>query len=209
MKQFCLLALLVGSLFFSTGYGCFRGNPRSNDSLLTRLKSNRENTDQYYLTHADDMISFDKAPGVDTLLEVLDTSQQKGDHKRPDKPEYSYDILKDANGRIVYIDRMSSNENPYALHIYIHYFNDQGNTYAFMKKEAVFFNYVKTKFPIDFHLWYYDKNFKVIGETDTVKDSNHQVVTLTTDERKQMDFKHDIYKNVATCLKGYGIKLKY
>jgi hypothetical protein len=208
MKQLFLLALVAVSLEFLPGYRCCSEKPRSTDSLLTKLKANRENAEEYYITHGDDLISFVKAPGGDTLIEVLDTLQQKNGHKLPDQTGYSYDILKNADGRIIYIDRMSSTENPYSLRIYVHYFDKKGNTYAFQRKEAMFFDDGKPKLVIDDHTMYYNKDFKIIGETDTIKDSNHQLVSLTKEERNKMKFKYDIYRTLATCLKGYSIKLK-
>ena len=210
MKRIFLLLLVIASLGFSSGYRCSSIKHRSDDSLLVKLKADIESTDEYYRTHGDDLISFAKAQGVDTLLQIMDTlSQAKNKGKWPDKLEYNYDISKDTTGKIRYIDRISSSENPYTLQIYIHYFDEQDNTCAFRRKEAMFFDGAKPKLVIDDHLMYYDKDFRVIGESDTVKDTNHQFVELTQEERNKMDFKHDIYRNLNSCLKGYHIKLKY
>jgi hypothetical protein len=210
MKRIFLLILVITGLAFSSGYRCSRGKYRSADSLLVKLQADRESMDGYYLIHGDDLITLAKAPGVDTLAEIMDTlSQAKDMGKWPDKIEYSYDILKDTIGRVRYIDQISSTENPYSIRIYIHYFDEQGNTYAFRRKEGMFFEGAKSKLILDDHLMYYNKDFSVIGESDTVKDINHQPIKLTQEERNKMDFKYNIYRNLNNCLNGYGIRLKH
>jgi YD repeat-containing protein len=142
------------------------------------------------------------------LIGVLDTLQQINGHKVLDSTEYSYDVLKNANGKLIYINRLSSIKSPYSLHIYVHYFDEQGSTYAFQKKEVMFFDGDNPKLVMDDHVVYYDKDFRVIGETDTVKNTDHKIINLTTDERKKMAFKYDSYRNLTSCLKGYRIRLK-
>jgi hypothetical protein len=205
MKQYVLLAVVASSLLFLTGNGCISGRSRSEDSLLEKLKRNRENAEYYHITHGNDLISI---AGLDTSIEALDTIQQKNGHKLPHATDYTLDILKNASGRVIYIDRISTTKSPYSLQTYAHYFDERGNTYAFQIKEAMYFGGDKPKLVIDNHVMYYDKYFRIVGETDTAKDTNHQLIILTTEERKKMDFKHKIYKNLARCFTGSGLTLE-
>ncbi len=46
---------------------------------------------------------------------------------------------------------------------------------------------------LDDHLRYYNKDFKIINESDTVRDViNHQLVTLTKDKLHQMGVKYHL-----------------
>jgi hypothetical protein len=205
MKQLSLLLIIAISLWFSTGCQHSSGKSRSTDSLFTKLKKTVERVDEYYRTHSDDFTTLAKVSGVDTLLEITDPT------KWPAKYDYSYVVLKDTSGRIIYIDKILDSEKEKSIQICIHYFDEHGNTYAFRTKESMVFENVKERMMmvIDDHLKYYNRDFKMINESDTVRNViNHSLVALTKDERKQMDFKYDVYRNLHSCLKGYNIKLK-
>jgi hypothetical protein len=205
MKQLFLLAPMAIGLWLFTGCQHSSAKPRSTDSLLDKLKATVEKADEYYRTHGDDLITFVKVPGVDTLLEIEDANEM------PDKYDYNYDVLKDSNGTIVYIDKILEIEKGKSIQICVHYFDEKDNTYAFRTTESMVFDHDKERMMmvVEDHLRYYNRDFNIINESDTVRNViNHQFVSLTKDERHQMEFKYQIYKNLSSCLNAYNIKFK-
>lgn len=123
----------------------------------------------------------------------------------PDNLEYTYNILRDSTGRIIFIAQMPYSESGDWFISNAHYFDEQGNTYAFERQENVFNDEVKGGVVKHSISKLYGEGFKNVITINKVTDVHGKIIP-----KKVYDFPSDkyvIYPNLANCLAAYRIKL--
>jgi hypothetical protein len=172
---------------------------RVTDSVLTNLKAKKAATDKYVNTHAKEMAVFVKIPGKKGLIRVYN-------EKWPNEIEYTCNILKDKNGKIIYVFQAPFSESGDWDISYEHYFDKDGNVFAFYKDESIFDDNVKEGIIRNRLLNYYNKDFKVINQKSWLADEKGNVVKANKNKFDFRDYKYTIYKSLTECLKALNLK---
>jgi len=170
------------------------------DSVLIKLKNKKAAVDQYIIKHGKALIVLVKIPGKTNLLWI------KNAHW-PDEIEYTYNILKGPSGKIIFIAQIPYSESGDWDIEYKHYFDEQGNTYAFNKEESIFGDNVKGGVIREILFNYYDGKFNNINHVNILTDKDYQLIKRNKNMYNFRDFKYNIYKNLNECLIGYNIQL--
>ena len=89
---------------------------------------------------------------------------------------------------------------------YTHYFDSKGNTYAFRRGANIFDNGVKGGVIYETSVRYYDKGFKLLSKSRTLKDGKGKSVK-NDGHIDAHNYKYNIYRNTTDCLKACNIKL--
>ena len=200
MKILCFFLAL--SLFFS--------HPNTNhtlspvllqaDSSLIKLKTMKLIADDTLKHHEKEIIVLVKVPGKVNLLRV------KGD-KWPEEIEYTYNIKKDSTGKIFEIVQMPNSESGDWFLSLAHYFDNNGNTYAFQRNFNVFDSEIKGGVIYETTAKYYDSQFKQLGKNHKVTDINGKRVNDKNTPLDAYNYKYTVYRSLNECLKAYHIKL--
>lgn len=125
----------------------------------------------------------------------------------PEEPEYCYNVLKNSTGRVIVAAQMPYSQSGDWYIQYRHYFDDNGNLYAFSKTETVFDDSVKGGLAMEILVRYYDRHFNVISQTYRLTDKDEKLLKRKKQEFDFREYHYRIYPNVADCLKAYNIKL--
>ncbi|QHS54629.1 hypothetical protein GWR56_03365 [Mucilaginibacter sp. 14171R-50] len=198
MKTFCLFIV-----FFAAGISGFaqtKAIDRSKaNSLLVLLKSKRAAVDAYVKKHDKKLLLYSKIPG-----EKIPVRVKNG--KWPDEVEYSYNLLKDSLGKIVMIAEIPFSQSGDWYITYTHYFDEDGNTYAFKKETNTFDSEVKDGVIYETLIRYYGASLKLLNKTYSLKDKGGKPIK-NNGHIDVYQYKYNIYKNAAECLKAYNIKM--
>ncbi|MDB5126220.1 hypothetical protein [Mucilaginibacter sp.] len=168
------------------------------DSTLTSLKSKRTAVDVYVKKHDKELLLYSKIPGRKTPVKVTMEDW-------PDAGEGSYNVLKDSSGRIVMIAEIPFSQSGDWYITYTHYFDENGNTYAFRKETNTFDSDVKGGVIYETLVKYYGANLKLLNKTYSLKEKSGKPIK-NNGHIDVYQYKYMIYKNSAACLKGYNIK---
>ncbi|MES2064661.1 MAG: hypothetical protein V4456_22275 [Bacteroidota bacterium] len=172
---------------------------RSDDPSFVSLKAKKAATDKYLKTHTKQMLVLVKVPNKKDFVYVYNG-------KWPNEVEYTLNILKNKNGNIIYVSQSPFSESGDWDISYEHYFDEEGNVFAFYKEESIFDENVKGGVVRSKLLNYYNKNFKIITQNNWLVDVNGNVIKANKNDFDFRDYNYTIYKNLADCLKGYNIK---
>lgn len=169
------------------------------DTNLVTLKNKKAAIDQYEYNHRKEMTVFIKLEGKKKLIRAKNENW-------PDYTEYIYNVLKDESGKIILTEQIPYSQSGDWYVEWKHYFDANGNIFAFSKRETVFDNGVKGGVAVEESLKYYDSNFKVVGQTSRLTDKDEKTLNRNKNEFNFRDDKFNIYRNVNDCLKGYHIE---
>ncbi|MBB5396994.1 hypothetical protein [Mucilaginibacter sp. AK015] len=198
MKTFCLFIVLFAAGI--SGFAQTKAADRSKaDSMLALLKSKRATVDAYVKKHGKKLLLYSKIPGKKVPVRVRN-------EKWPDEVEYSYNVLKDSLGKIVMIAEIPFSQSGDWYITYTHYFDEDGNTYAFKKETNTFDNEVEDGVIYETLISYYGGSLKLLSKTYSLKDKSGKPVKNNS-HIDVYQYKYIIYKNVAECLKAYNIKM--
>jgi hypothetical protein len=185
------------------------GNPKHSSTVKTpksvssvsALKRKRDNIEAYSLQHKNNMLVFAKVPGKDVLLKIEN-------EKWPDEVEYSYNVLKDDNGKIIMIDASPVSESGDWDVSHTHYFYSDGNTFLF-ERNANAFNGCLTNDSVVYETVkkYFAPSFKLLKQQDIVVDKNGKALDKSKCAVDVAIEDARVYPNVNACLKAYHIKL--
>ena len=166
---------------------------------IAQLKAKRAAADKYLKQHDAALLLFAKAPGKEETIKV-----KNGEW--PEEVEVSYNVLRNAKGKIIMIMEIPFSQSGDWSITYTHYFDDAGNTYAY-KKETNVFDDVKGGIIYGTEVNYYDSSFKPLARSKTLQDKFGTKVK-DTGHINMYDswYKHSIYKNLKVCLAGYHLK---
>jgi hypothetical protein len=168
------------------------------DSLLANLKKKISDIDKYEYQHRKEMNTFISIEGKKGLKKVKNEDW-------PDDTEYIYHVLKDASGKVILTEQMPYSQSGDWYEEFKHYYDSDGKTIAFSKRETVFDESVKDGVVMQSTLKYYDKKFNLIAQTNNLNDSKGKLIKRKAIEFNFRDDKYVIYKTVNDCLKGYHI----
>jgi hypothetical protein len=138
-------------------------------------------------------------PGKKSLIRVYN-------EKWPDEIEYTYNIVKDKGGKIIYILQTPFSESGDWDISYKHYFDEDGHVFAFYRVESIFDDNVKGGVIRNTVLKYYNKDFKIVKQNNRLEDTKGALVKANKNNFNFRDYNYTIYKNLAECLKGYNVK---
>jgi hypothetical protein len=200
MKNLVLLFLpAICIMLFNSNY-TNRHNHSETNYLLKSLIREKANTDKLLSDQNNKLIVLVKVPGSNDLVLV------KND-KWPETVEYTYNVLKNAAGKIILVAQIPYSESGDWNIQYKYYFDTEGKTFAF-ERNANFFNSECTDGAahevID---KYYDRDFKTLNETYKLTNEKHKALIKAkcTSPYDFTDYK--IYKNVNACLADFKINL--
>jgi hypothetical protein len=200
------MKILYLSLFFV--FGLFLSKQSHNypvklasqkDSIILKLKNKKAAVDQYLLKHDKALVVFVKIPGKKNLIRIENENW-------PDEIEYTYNILKNSSGKIIFVAQIPYSESGDWDIAYRHYFDEQGNTYAFNKVESIFGD-VKGGVIREILLTYYDEKFKNISQVNSFTDKDYRTIKINKNKFDFHDYDYNIYKNLSDCLASYNIKI--
>ena len=119
--------------------------------------------------------------------------------------EYTYNVLKDASGKINFIAQIPHSESGDWDIEHLTYFDESGKTFAFVDKQSIFTDY-KGGIIREISTRYFDQNFHQLKKVDKLVDKDFKPIAV---DKTKFDFRDDqfvIYKNVNQCFNGYGFK---
>ena len=202
MKILSLLAISSISVLFHYGTAEKKYVSSGVDTAYILLKQKKKAIDEYEFRHRKDLIFLIKLEGKKDLLKV-----KEGDW--PDNTECVYTILKNATGKIMLIEQSPYSQSGDWYVEWKHYFDANGNTFAFSKRESLFDESVKGGMAIEEFIKYYDVNFKTVNQSFRLTDVNDKTIKRNRNEFNFRNDKYSIYKNVNDCLSVYHIKLEH
>ncbi|MFA6249841.1 MAG: hypothetical protein WC615_23105 [Mucilaginibacter sp.] len=167
------------------------------DSVVTALKNKRAATDKYLDKHGKALLLYSKLPKKKTPVKVLNDNW-------PEEGGDSYNVLKDTAGKIIMIAEIPFSESGDWFITYTHYFDANGNTYAFRRQSNTFDDSVKDGVIYETSVKYYDVNFKPVAKIYTLKDKRGRPIK-NNGHINIYDYKYSVYKNSAECLKALNL----
>ena len=163
-----------------------------------KLASKKNAIDHYIDTHTKSAIVFVKVPGNKNLVAV------KND-RWPDEVEYTYNIYKNPTGKIVFIAQIPFSESGDWDIVHKYYFDDHGNTFAFLKQASIFNDDLKGGVVREILLNYYDQKFKNISQVTKLTDKDYRSIRKNKNSYDFPDDQSVIYKNLSECVAAYNI----
>jgi hypothetical protein len=181
-----LITILVAFIFFT--------------QTSSRLEEQKRYIDQYIVKHPREVILLAKVPKKKESVRI------KNEHW-PEDVEYSYNVLKDGKGKIIFIAQIPFSESGDWHITYSYYFDNNGKLYCF-ERFTGFFNSGCTDDAAHETIGkYYDEKFKLISQFYRLTDSKNKPLNKNKCVLNY-DFKdYKIYKNVDECLRSFNIKL--
>ena len=132
------------------------------DNVAILLKKRTDSISNYILKHNNQLIVFAKIHSKKDPVRVVND-------KWPDDVDYSYNILKDSTGRVIFIAEMPYSESGDWYIEYRHYFDNSGNTIAFERITNVFDSDVKGGVIYETLINYYLPGLKLKDKIYTLK----------------------------------------
>jgi hypothetical protein len=164
------------------------------------LKKKKLDIDQYIPKHPKELILLAKVPKKKELVRV------KNQHW-PEDVEYSYNVLKDETGKIIFITQSPFSESGDWDITYSYYFNASGEIFCFERFTGFFNSGCTDDAAHETIAKYYDTKFKIVSQSYKLTDSKNKPL-----KKSKCVFNYDfkdykIYKTVNDCLKSFNIKL--
>ena len=195
-----LSLLLISIILLSKPSPTALGSPSNKDSVLSRLEKKRATIDKYVYKHQKEIIVLAKVSGKGNLVLVKNENW-------PDNTEYSYNVLKDSTGRTIMIAEMPYSESGDWYIEYKYYFDSNGKTFAFSKRETVFDDSVNGGIAMEELFKYYDGDYKMLAQIEKLTDKDEKPIKRNKSEFGFPEYKYNIYPNVNSCLVAYYIKV--
>jgi hypothetical protein len=176
----------------------------NSDVSLGSLQKATSNINAYEFKHRKQLIVLAKLEGRKQLVKI------KGDDF-PDNTVFIYSILKDSTGRIIAIEQVPYSQSGDWYEEFKHYFDEDGNTFAFTTRTTVFDDSVKGGVAMCLSSNYYSADLHLISHINRLTDSKEK--PLKGRKSTEFDFRNDpykVYRSVNDCLKAYNIdKVKF
>ena len=196
MKFICVFILLIGSVLAKAQTTT---DIAATDSVATTLKKEKLATDKYLDKHGKSLLLYSKVPKKKIPVRVIN-------EKWPEDGSDSYNILKDATGKIIMIAEIPISESGDWFITYTHYFDVNGNTYAFRRQANTFDDRVKGGVIYETLVKYFNVNLKPVAKTYTLQDKKGRPIK-NSGHINIYDYKYTVYKNSAECLKALNLKV--
>jgi hypothetical protein len=168
-------------------------------AVIRRLEIKKDSIDKLLEKRGKSVLVYAKAPGRKTWIAITND-------KWPDKIDYTYNVLKNASGKIILIAQIPYSESGDWDIEHFSYFDEGGKIFAFVDKQSIFTDY-KGGIVREISTRYFDENFHQLKKADELVDKDFKPVRV---DKHNFDFRDDqfiIYKNANECLGGYGFRL--
>lgn len=196
-----LLFILSSGLLFTSQRQAVKTAVSKDGPAVTAIKLKTEKADDYEYRHHKQLITFVKLEGKKKLVSVKN-------EEYPENTDYIYNVLKDADGKVLLTEQVPYSQSGDWYTEYKHYYDASGKTIAFRLTETVFDESVKGGMAVHSITKYYDKDFKVIAQRSSLTGKSGKPITKKLSEFDFHDEKYEIYPTAAECLGGYHINLK-
>lgn len=201
MKALLLISVCLAGFYLSfSGPISINSNYQANPPL-SELKKKKDVIDKYLSKYKKSAIVYAKVPGKRKLVPI------KNEHW-PEDVECTYNIFKNQADKIICIFEIPYSESGDWSIIYKHYFDDDGKTFSFSKKESIFDNNVEGGAVKEYLVRFYNDKFKNIGEINRVTDKDDRPIGKNKNMFDFREYEYKTYKNLSECLTGYNIHLK-
>jgi len=171
-------------------------NPQSSkDNLKSQLKHQKFSIDS--LATSANLLLFVKTPDKKDLQAL-----KKGE-TYPGKIEASYNVLKDSNGKIVYIAEIPFSPKDDWFIAYKSYFDKHGKLFAFQRQNNFFHSECTKGAALENLIRFYGEDFSVIDSSYTLTDSNKKQLDKAT-----CKFPYDFPYTVVKTLEEYKRSIK-
>jgi hypothetical protein len=147
--------------------------------LLDRLKDQKASIDSLLNRRKDRILVLVKLSSKDALIPLKDTVL-------PDDTETSFNILKDSVGHIVAILESPYSESGDWYIAYVHYFDNDGKTFAFSKQTNFFNSGCTEGVAYETSIEYYDNDFKQVSKEYKLVDEKDSAIN-----KSKCDFPYD------------------
>lgn len=141
-----------------------------------------------------------------SLLENHENVLKNANILGPDKPVMTFHVLRDSIGRVLAIFQVPAQKNMKWSIGFTHYFDEDGNTFAF-ERHGNFTNLdcvTKDRYICDERIEYFDSNFKSIAKAHILKDDLGRTLTNANCSFTH-DSPYDILPNVKKYFNTYAI----
>ena len=168
-------------------------------AVIRLLEIKKDSIDKLFEKRGKSVLIYAKVSGRKALVAVTN-------NKWPDGIDYSYNVLKNASGKVILIAQIPYSESGDWDIEHLSYFDESGRMFAFVDKQSIFTDY-KGVFVRSIGTRYFDDNFHQLKKADELVEKDFKPVKA---DKSDFDFQDDqfvIYKNVSQCRKGYGLKL--
>ena len=120
-------------------------------AVIRQLEIKRDSIDKLLKKHGNLLFTYAKIPGRKALVAVTND-------KWPDEMDYTYNVLKNASGKIILIAQIPYSESGDWDIEHLSYFDGSGRIFAFVDKQSIFTDY-KGGIVRAINTRYFDENF--------------------------------------------------
>lgn len=189
--QYILISLLL-AFTFGNGFRVELDALAESSLLLEKLQTRKAELDSSRKHQKLRLEILVKEPGKSGLTPVMNNNW-------PAEFETTYDLWKDANGRVLVLG-----EYPYSKsgdwHLGLeHYFNESGETFAFEKKTNFFNSPCINGVAFETETKYFDKSFSAISKEHTLKDIDGNALDIKTCQAAY-NWPYEVSRNLADCI---------
>lgn len=164
------------------------------------LRKKKVEIDNYIKKHPKALVLLAKVPKKKELVRVKN-------EKWPDEVEYSYNVLKDSTGKVIFIMQSPFSESGDWDITYSYYFDPSGEIFCFERFTGFFNSGCTEDAAHEIITKYYDPKFALVSSLYKLTDSKNKPLNKSKCVFNY-DFKgYKIYKRVDDCLKSFNIKL--
>lgn len=164
------------------------------------LEKKKLEIDQYMKKHSKQFFLFAKVPKKKELVRV-------DNDKWPEEVECSYNILKDAAGKVIFIAQIPYSESGDWNINYSYYFNPSGELFCFNRFTGFFNSGCTDDAAHETITKYYNRKFNIVSNSYILTDSKKRPLNKLKCAFPYEFKDYKIYKNVNECLKAFNIKL--
>ncbi|WP_256011124.1 hypothetical protein [Desertivirga xinjiangensis] len=154
------LIFLFTALLFASACA----NKNRNNAEAVRLKHEKYQIDS--LLSDSSLVLYVKTPGKSELTQV------KRGERYPKQIEASYNVLKNKDGKVVYIAELPFSPKDDWFIAYRHYFDENGRLFAFQRQNNFFKSECTRGAALENLTLFYDTNFRMLDSVYTLTDSN-------------------------------------
>lgn len=165
--------------------------------VLETLKVKKALTDTLVATNILTVEILVKEPGNKKLVVVVNENF-------PEEVEVTYNILRNADGKILLVGEYPYSESGDWDIGYEHYFDESGLTFSFQKRTNFFNSFCTDGVAYENVVEYYDSSFNRLHQAYSLIDENKQTL-----KKEECEFPYDYPYEVSNSLKEYLKRINY
>jgi hypothetical protein len=197
-NSFLVIGWLLSCSMHVNKLCCPPKQPIVKEAVIRRLETKKDSIDKLLKKPGKSLFIYAKVPGRKAWIAITND-------KWPDEIDYTFNVLKNAAGKIILIAQIPYSESGDWDIEHLSYFDESGRIFAFADKQSISTDY-KGGIVRKISTRYFDQNFHQLKKVDELVDKDFKPVSV---DKANFDFRDDqfiIYKNVNQCLNGYGFK---